>query len=284
MAQVIDYYPYGSLRINVQNTSLDEKRKYTGEHYDAEVALSYLNARYYDGARGQFLSQDPMFLSDPSRQNLSDPQSLNSYSYGEGNPITKSDPSGRDAGVLTIGVPLLVLTGVVGIISSYSFSYENRWGKNFGGPIQVPDMSKYLNLSGEGGGPLPTNPNAPKWIWNTVKVGIGVVLSSVGLCYYLGADCTDLVDNPHPDNLKVQPNNNGINNSSNLNTNSSIGSPRSNPQTWSGYSHLNETQRSQLLDPQVQSRYAPPVVEQNGIIYVRVPGGRLNFADPSRTK
>ena len=52
-----------------------------------------LNARYYDSARTQFLSQDPIFLS--SSQNLSDPQSLNSYSYSEGNPIVRSDPGGR---------------------------------------------------------------------------------------------------------------------------------------------------------------------------------------------
>jgi RHS repeat-associated protein len=57
------------------------------------VVRDMLNARYYDSTRGQFLSQDPIFLS--SSQNLADPQSLNSYSYSEGNPIVKSDPSGK---------------------------------------------------------------------------------------------------------------------------------------------------------------------------------------------
>jgi len=59
------------------------------------VARDMLNARYYDSMRGQFLSQDPVFLS--SSQNFGDPQSLDSYSYSEGNPITKSDPNGRTA-------------------------------------------------------------------------------------------------------------------------------------------------------------------------------------------
>jgi RHS repeat-associated protein len=40
-------------------TSTQSKKKYIGEYYDAASQLSYLNARYYDPARGQFLSEDP---------------------------------------------------------------------------------------------------------------------------------------------------------------------------------------------------------------------------------
>jgi RHS repeat-associated protein len=60
---------------------------------DAGVVPALMNARYYDPSRGQFISQDPMFWS--SRQNLANPQSLNSYSYAEGNPITRKDPDGQ---------------------------------------------------------------------------------------------------------------------------------------------------------------------------------------------
>ena len=45
--------------------------------------------------QGQFLSEDPVFLGNPSQQNLQDPQSLNAYSYAEDNPITKSDMNGK---------------------------------------------------------------------------------------------------------------------------------------------------------------------------------------------
>ena len=38
------------------------------------------------------MSEDPTFWS---KQNLTDPQSMNSYSYANDNPIVKSDPSGR---------------------------------------------------------------------------------------------------------------------------------------------------------------------------------------------
>jgi hypothetical protein len=39
--------------------------------------------------------EEPIFLGDPRSQVLTDPQSLNSYSYANDNPISKSDPTGR---------------------------------------------------------------------------------------------------------------------------------------------------------------------------------------------
>ena len=61
------------------------------------VGRDLLNARYYESTRGQFLSQDPSFLSvgDPNqvksvtgqdqRLFLTDPQQMNSYNYGRDN-------------------------------------------------------------------------------------------------------------------------------------------------------------------------------------------------------
>src|SRR5216683_1244288 len=70
---------------------------------DAGVVHALLQARYYDGSKGEFLSEDPVFLGDPRQQVLTDPQSLNSYSYGNNNPITKSDPSGRASSFTDMG-------------------------------------------------------------------------------------------------------------------------------------------------------------------------------------
>lgn len=108
----LDYSPYGSVFIDQKINGFDESKKYIGQDYDRESQLSYLNARYYDGARGQFLSQDPSFLDiggpgfeqDYERtlqQHLMNPQALNSYSYGLNNPITNKDPDGEI-------VPLLI--------------------------------------------------------------------------------------------------------------------------------------------------------------------------------
>jgi RHS repeat-associated protein len=62
---------------------------------DTGVVCDLLQARYYDGSKGQFLSEDPVFWGDPKQQALTDPQSLNSYSYANDNPIIKKDPDGR---------------------------------------------------------------------------------------------------------------------------------------------------------------------------------------------
>jgi RHS repeat-associated protein len=114
-----DYYPFGSARINSGTASL--ARGYIGQFSD-QSNLSYLNARYYDPNRGQFLSEDPIFLQlggpDAERlakrslqQILTDPQGLNSYSYAEDNPITIKDPSGllsqKTQATLDAMVPLL---------------------------------------------------------------------------------------------------------------------------------------------------------------------------------
>ena len=74
---------------------------------DAGVVPALLNARYYESTRGQFIAQDPSFLSvgDPSQVKqltgrdqqafLADPQQMNSYSYGRDNPITNKDQNGK---------------------------------------------------------------------------------------------------------------------------------------------------------------------------------------------
>src|SRR3990167_11004399 len=67
--------------------------------YDEETDLSYLNARYYSGDRGQFNSQDPVFWEVGQTQDgnaiLTNPQAQNSYSYAGDNPIVNKDPTGR---------------------------------------------------------------------------------------------------------------------------------------------------------------------------------------------
>lgn len=93
--EVTDYYPYGAVHMDTKPANFNETRKYIGQVYDGATGLNYLNARYQDGARGQFISEDPTFWSQ--NQNLSDPQSLNSYSYANDNPINKSDPNGLAA-------------------------------------------------------------------------------------------------------------------------------------------------------------------------------------------
>ena len=97
MAQTLDYYPYGSQRI--ASGPFSEQRRFIGEEYDGDTEFSYLNARYYQGSRGQFMSQDPVFWeigqTKDGRVVLQNFQLQNSYSYAGNNPIGHKDLSGR---------------------------------------------------------------------------------------------------------------------------------------------------------------------------------------------
>src|SRR6266516_6998712 len=68
---------------------------------DTGVVHALLNARYYESARGQFISQDPVFweigLTQDGKNALANPQALNSYGYANDNPIVSKDPNGRKA-------------------------------------------------------------------------------------------------------------------------------------------------------------------------------------------
>jgi hypothetical protein len=76
---------------------------------DAGVVHALLQARYYDGSKGGFLSEDPSYLAvgNPNQVKqvtgqdqsafLADPQQSNSYGYARDNPITRSDPAGNSS-------------------------------------------------------------------------------------------------------------------------------------------------------------------------------------------
>jgi len=98
MIELLDYHGYGNSRLN--SGSATAKKTFIGQYSDSETSLSYLNARYYDPARGQFMSEDSVFLGMGTSKVdllllLSDPQSQNSYGYGRDNPISSSDPTGK---------------------------------------------------------------------------------------------------------------------------------------------------------------------------------------------
>jgi len=98
VVQTLDYYPYGATRVSSNVGASDSARKFIGQFAD-QSNLDYLNARYYESTRGQFISQDPVFweigLSQDGKNALSNPQALNSYGYANDNPITGKDPNGR---------------------------------------------------------------------------------------------------------------------------------------------------------------------------------------------
>ena len=155
LAQTLDYYPFGSPRIK---TGADvSEREYIGEHFDEETNLSYLNARYYEGSRGQFLGQDRVFLSMGDRNTgesdevykrnllvtLSDPQRLNSYSYALNNPMRNIDPSGEASTEAYLLSPILTALQVV--LGKLSIAIYQASNSNT--PLTAQLFSRSLNLN-----------------------------------------------------------------------------------------------------------------------------------------
>ncbi len=121
--QVLDYLPYGGIRYSSSTGQTNEKHQFIGQYTDAS-GLNYLNARYLQNSRGQFLSQDAIHLAIGDLERLKnitgnsepyfllDPQQFNSYSYGRGNPMRFSDPQGT---YIESGFDLAMLSISVGI-------------------------------------------------------------------------------------------------------------------------------------------------------------------------
>jgi len=80
------YAPYGSVLSYIGGGTTSYA--FTGEWQDA-TGLVHLRARYYAPTQGRFISKDTW----PGRH--SKPQSLNRWTYTEGNPVNATDPSGH---------------------------------------------------------------------------------------------------------------------------------------------------------------------------------------------
>ncbi|MCX6757958.1 MAG: FG-GAP-like repeat-containing protein [Candidatus Nomurabacteria bacterium] len=129
--QSLDYNPFGDIRVDNHST-FNSKEKFIGERFDDDTGLNYLNARYYNSANGQFVSEDPMFWSMP-KEYFTDPQQWNSYSYARNNPISLSDPSGKFS-ISELG------NQAKSIGSKIADSVKNL----FGGNKATPSIPKYL--------------------------------------------------------------------------------------------------------------------------------------------
>ncbi|GAA1613438.1 RHS repeat-associated core domain-containing protein [Kribbella sancticallisti] len=78
--------PYGNLR-GAAPTAWPGQRGFVGGTNDPSTGLVHLGARDYDPTIGKFISVDP-------QMDMTDPQTLNAYVYGNNNPVTFSDPDG----------------------------------------------------------------------------------------------------------------------------------------------------------------------------------------------
>jgi RHS repeat-associated protein len=115
IAEQIRYTPYGEIRgrwdaNDMLITSPDPDRRHEFTGYETEIlsGLQYAGARFYDPVLGSFLTHDPAR------------QFANPYSYGGGDPLNWTDPTGRLFGLDDITVVLIVaaLAGVASAIDT----------------------------------------------------------------------------------------------------------------------------------------------------------------------
>jgi RHS repeat-associated protein len=88
-----------STAIGISGTLYDSRieSRYTGKERDSESGNDYFGARYYASNMGRFMSPDFSEKLDPvPYAKLSDPQTLNLYSYVLNHPLNSIDPNGHN--------------------------------------------------------------------------------------------------------------------------------------------------------------------------------------------
>jgi len=95
-----DFYPWGGELQFVNNDS--NHYKFTGKERDTESGLDYFGARYYSNGLGRWVSADWSATPVPvPYADLSDPQSLNLYSYVHNLPTARIDENGHDDSIIS---------------------------------------------------------------------------------------------------------------------------------------------------------------------------------------
>ncbi|WP_100303411.1 RHS repeat-associated core domain-containing protein [Lacrimispora celerecrescens] len=111
--RVVYYYilKYDAFGVERNPDKEDENPfRYCGEYLNLETNSYYLRARYYRTVTGRFKSEDTLrcvINQLPNKQEVSDPLSLNLYTYCHNNPVRYTDPTGH--------LPFLIVAGLVGL-------------------------------------------------------------------------------------------------------------------------------------------------------------------------
>jgi len=117
---------------------------YTGHKFDADLGLSYMQARYYDPVIGRFYSNDPKgalaFLSEGKVQGF------NRYAYAFNNPYKYTDPDGKSP-CLGICVALVVTAKVAHkAYKMHKASKNIKRGKEIGKMIKKDGTTKASDI------------------------------------------------------------------------------------------------------------------------------------------
>ncbi len=130
-----DFYPFGQERPVAD--ALNNNYKFTGQEFDPEITQYYFLARHYDALRGRFFqpdeftggpvdafsSNDPLPPGPLPYADITNPQSLNKYTYVYNNPLTYLDPNGHSVWT-KIGKVILTGGDIVGTAAAVKEDVE----------------------------------------------------------------------------------------------------------------------------------------------------------------
>ncbi len=130
--------------------------RYRGYYYDKDLDLYYLNARYYDGRTGRFISPDNPKLINATPGALTD---KNLYAYCDNNPVMRVDKDGEIWNILIgagAGAFAGFITGIIGLALDKEAPKINTWRfwahigvSTFGGAISGGLAASSVGLAGQ---------------------------------------------------------------------------------------------------------------------------------------
>ena len=115
LTDAYDYDAFGNLIYRSGTTPNDYL--YAGEQLDPNVGFYYLRARYMNPASGRFFSMDSF------EGGTYDPLSLHKYTYANGNPSNRIDPSGN-ASIAEIVTVVAVATVILAVSTLLYFRFR----------------------------------------------------------------------------------------------------------------------------------------------------------------
>jgi len=113
--------PYGGMQQTWVNT-FNPELKFSGKEQDAESALYYFGARYYDPTLYRFLSPDPVIPTDRALYN---PQRWNLYGYCGNNPVNFIEFNGAYY-IPFIVFPQIKITYSFRVLYLFRYAYEDN--------------------------------------------------------------------------------------------------------------------------------------------------------------
>jgi RHS repeat-associated protein len=174
--EVMDYYPFGDIRLDENRGAFTEQRKFAGHEFDYDTGLTYMDARYYNSSSGRFLSVDPSFLAVSA--DLADPQALNAYAYARNNPVRYIDPDGA----------AFWDSPVVAVVRGYGVGFAQGVGMGFMGtvnlvihPVQTAkDMIHTYEGGVRAGADLASSLyRNPRQTFSEIRQGIGITAQQI---------------------------------------------------------------------------------------------------------